>query len=241
MKPKKNSEVDLKKRSLLFLQLSLILVLLAAYLAIEWKTFTPYDHDDQIVQMGDLLEEEEPVILMVEPTPPVIPPPPPLAAEPNIIEDEDPAPEDKIASIEDLPDVIVKMEDIKEAPKDEEPILVPFEFIEDVPVYPGCEGLQSNDERKKCMSQKITQFVNSQFNKNLGEEVGVSGINRINVGFKIDKEGNIIDVQSRAPHPKLEQEAIRVINSLPKMEPGKQRGKPVAVSYYLPIVFQIQN
>lgn len=241
MKPKKNSEVDLKKRSLLFLQLSLILVLLAAYLAIEWKTFTPYDHDDQIVQMGDLLEEEEPVILMVEPTPPVIPPPPPLAAEPNIIEDEDPAPEDKIASIEDLPDVIVKMEDIKEAPKDEEPILVPFEFIEDVPVYPGCEGLQSNDERKKCMSQKITQFVNSQFNKNLGEEVGVSGINRINVGFKIDKEGNIIDVQSRAPHPKLEQEAIRVINSLPKMEPGKQRGKPVAVSYYLPIVFQVQK
>lgn len=133
------------------------------------------------------------------------------------------------------------MDDIREAPKDDEPIVVPYEFIEDVPIFPGCEGLQSNEERKKCMSQKITQFVNTRFNKNLGEEVGVSGVNRINVGFKIDKEGNIIDVQSRAPHPRLEAEARRVINSLPKMEPGKQRGKPVAVSYYLPIIFQIQN
>lgn len=241
MKPKKNSEADLRKRSLFFLQLSLIIVLLAAYLAIEWKTFAPRDRDDQIVQMGNLIEAEEPVVLMEVPTPPVLPPPPTIAIEPKIIENDDPTTEDKIASIEDLPDVIVKMDDIREAPKDDEPIVVPYEFIEDVPIFPGCEGLQSNEERKKCMSQKITLFVNTRFNKNLGEEVGVSGVNRINVGFKIDKEGNIIDVQSRAPHPRLEAEAIRVINSLPKMEPGKQRGKPVAVSYYLPIIFQIQN
>src|SRR5690606_22689782 len=176
MKPKKNSKVDLRKRSLLFLQLSLIMVLLAAYLAIEWKTFTANDLYNQKVQMGDLLEEEEPVVLLEIPTPPVVPPPPPPSIEPKIIDNEDPTPEDTFESTEDLPDDIVKMEDIKEAPKDEEPILVPFEFIENVPVFPGCEGLDSNDERKKCMSQKITQFVNSRFNKNLGDQVGVSGI-----------------------------------------------------------------
>lgn len=241
MEPKKHSHVDLRKRSLLFLQLSLIMVLLAAYLAVELKTFAAHDRDDQKVSMGDLLEDEEPVVLLEIPAPPVAPPPPPLAPEPKIIDDEDPTPEDNMGSTEDLPDDIVDMDDIKEAPKDEEPILVPFEFIEDVPVFPGCEGLSSNDERKKCMSQKITQFVNSRFNKDLGPQVGVSGINRINVAFKIDKDGNIIDVQSRAPHPKLEQEAERVINALPKMKPGKQRGKPVAVSYYLPIVFQVEN
>lgn len=239
MEPKKNSKADLRKRSLLFLQLSLIMVLLAAYLAIEWKTFTP-EPDYQKVSMGDLLPDEEPIVLLEIPTPPVVPPPPPLSVEPDIIEDDDPTPDDHIETTESIPDEIIKMDDIIEAPIDE-PILVPFAIIEDVPIYPGCEGLQSNDERKKCMSQKITQFVNSRFNKNLGDQVGVSGINKINVAFKIDKEGNIIDVQSRAPHPRLEQEAIRVINALPKMEPGKQRGKPVAVSYYLPILFQVEK
>lgn len=240
MEPKKNSSADLRKRSLLFLQLSLIMVLLAAYLAIEWKTFAATDQDVQKVSMGDLLDDEEPIVLIEVPTPPVVPPPPPPSVDPEIIDDDDPTPEDNIESTESFPDEIVPMDDIKEA-STEEPILVPFEFIEDVPIFPGCEGMQTNAERKKCMSEKITRFVNSRFNKNLGDEVGVTGINRINVAFKIDKDGNIIDVQSRAPHPRLEQEAKRVINALPKMEPGKQRGKPVAVSYFLPIVFQAGN
>ncbi len=240
MEPKKNSNADLRKRSLLFLQLSLIMVLLAAYLAIEWKTYAAPDQDYQYVSMGDLLEDEDPVVIIEDPAPPVVPPPPPPSVDPEIIDDDDPTPEDIIESTESFPDEIVKINDIKEAPKDD-PILVPFEFIEDVPIFPGCEGMHTNDERKKCMSQKITRFVNSRFNKNLGEQVGVSGINRINVAFKIDKDGNIIDIESRAPHAKLEQEAIRVINALPKMEPGKQRGKPVAVSYFLPIVFQVEQ
>lgn len=216
------------------------MVLLSAYLAIEWKTFSSSDEENQIVQMGNLLEDEEPAVIAEVPAPPVLPPPLPPSAEPLIIENDDPTPEEKFISSEDLPDKIVKMDDIKEAPK-EDPIIVPYEFIENVPIYPGCEGLQSNEERKECMSQKITQFVNAKFNKDIGVNAGIKGLNRINVGFKIDKEGNIIDVQSRAPHPKLEEEAIRVINALPKMEPGRQRGKAVAVSYYLPIVFQIQN
>ena len=48
-------------------------------------------------------------------------------------------------------------------------------------------------------------------------------------------------VRSRAPHPRLEKEAARVINMLPKMKPGKQRGKPVIVPYSLPITFQVQD
>lgn len=153
MEPKKNSKVDLKKRSLLFLQLSLILVLLAAYLAIEWKTFAANIYDDQKVFMGDPLEDEESVVLIEIPTPPVVPPPPPPAVDPLIIDNDDPTPEDNIESTEIFPDDIVKIDDIKEAPK-EEPILVPFEFIEDVPIYPGCEDLQSNDERKKMYESK---------------------------------------------------------------------------------------
>jgi hypothetical protein len=58
--------------------------------------------------------------------------------------------------------------------------------------------------------------------------------------FKIQKDGSISEIKSRAPHPELEKEAIRVIKALPKMQPGMQRGKPVVVPYSLPILFQVQ-
>jgi len=64
---------------------------------------------------------------------------------------------------------------------------------------------------------------------------------RISVIFKIDKNGNVIDIRARAPHPRLVKEAIRVLNMLPKMKPGIQRGKPVVVPYSLPINFQAPN
>ena len=116
---------------------------------------------------------------------------------------------------------------------------VPFALIEQVPVFPGCENLGSNDAKKKCMSDKISDFVNKNFNAGLGKELNLSGRNRIIVQFKIDKQGKIVDVRSRAPHPDLEVEAERVINSLPSMEPGKQGGVEVGVMYSLPIVFQV--
>ena len=63
----------------------------------------------------------------------------------------------------------------------------------------------------------------------------------IYVRFKIDQKGNIVDIGSRGPHPRLESEAERVIKLLPQMTPGKQRGKAVGVLYSLPIVFQVQD
>ncbi len=59
--------------------------------------------------------------------------------------------------------------------------------------------------------------------------------------FKIDEKGNITDIRARAPHIKLEEEAIRVMKLLPKMIPGKQKGKTVAVLYSLPIAFNVEG
>ncbi|PKQ43757.1 M56 family metallopeptidase [Confluentibacter flavum] len=117
---------------------------------------------------------------------------------------------------------------------------VPFAVIENVPTYPGCEK-GNNEQKKKCMSEKIQEFVGKKFNTDLASDLGLSGRQRITVMFKIDTEGNIVSVQSRAPHPALEEEATRVIKLLPKMQPGKQRGKPVIVPYSLPIVFVVQG
>jgi len=116
---------------------------------------------------------------------------------------------------------------------------VPFGVIEDVPVFEGCEDLSSNEERKDCMSRQITQFVNMNFNTNLGEELNLKGVNRIITQFRIDETGKIVDVKARASHPALQEEAIRVISEIPQMQPGKQDGKDISVMYSLPIVFQV--
>lgn len=129
----------------------------------------------------------------------------------------------------------VEVEEVEEVIED-----VPFSIIENVPVFPGCES-GNNDAKRKCMSDKINKFVQRNFNTDLAQDLGLdSGIKRIFVSFKVDTQGNIVGIRSRAPHPKLEQEAARVINKLPKMKPGKQRGKPVNVPYSLPITFKVE-
>ncbi len=236
MQPKKNSKADLSKRTLLFLQIGLILVLLTSYLIIEWKTFDRAEIEKETMSLGGLDEVDVPITIL----PDVIPPP--VIPEPEILDivpDDEDVIEDNIAPSEITDDPIYEPSDIEEAPTEEPIEPVPFRLIENVPVFPGCEGLNSNEERSECMSEKISQFVNKRFNTNLGNQLGLKGVNRVHVQFKIDEKGNIVETLSRAVHPKLEEEAKRVINSLPKMQPGKQRGKPVPVIYTLPIVFQV--
>ena len=91
------------------------------------------------------------------------------------------------------------------------------------------------------MSDKIAKTVNRGFNTSLGEELGLTGVNRIFVSFMINKSGKIVNIRSRAPHPDLEKEANRVIQTLPNMKPGEQKGQAVDVLYSLPITFKIAD
>ncbi len=120
---------------------------------------------------------------------------------------------------------------------------VAFVVIENVPVYYGCNEKLSNADLKNCMSKKLVKHVSANFNTDIATNLGLpDGRVRINVIFKINKEGKVVDIQARAPHPALEKEAIRVIGLMPDMDkPGYQKGKPVIVPYSLPIVFQIDN
>ena len=120
-----------------------------------------------------------------------------------------------------------------------ETVEVPFGVVDNVPVMVACKDLKTNDERKSCLSKNIAIHVNKNFNLNLAKDLELIGKQRISVIFKIDANGNVIDVKARAPHPKLEVEAKRVINLLPQFKPGRQDGKAVTVPYSLPIVFQI--
>lgn len=238
MESKKNSKADLRKKQSLFLQIGLILVLLLAYLGLEWKSYEKQDYKKDRISLGEISNQPIPITTLPIKTPPVIPPAPDII---EVVPDDKKIVEDPIATTEDKPGEIVDIKDIVEV-KPEDPIgPVPFDVIEEVPVFPGCENLKSNDERKSCMSEKISRFINEEFDTELGSQLGLSGINKVIIMFKINAEGNVVDVQSRGPHPKLEEEAERVINSLPKMQLGKQRGKAVPVSYALPIIFRVDN
>jgi len=237
MQTKKNPSADVKRNSAIYFAVGLVLMLLITNYSINYRTYDISAIDIGQLTMDNLIEEEIPITEQIKTLPPAKTPVVPDVIEiveddPDIIESvvdsTEPNEDDKIAEIED-----VIVEDIVED------IEVPFAFIENVPIFPGCEK-GNNNAKRKCMSDKITKIVQRKFNADLAGELGLTGKQRISVVFKIDKSGNVIGVRSRAPHPRLEKEAARVISLLPKMKPGKQRGEPVTVSYTLPIIFQVQ-
>ncbi|MCF6168681.1 energy transducer TonB [Lutibacter sp.] len=239
MEVKKNPKANLENYSRLFMQLGLVLALLVVYLAIEKKTY-----DRVIGDLGPVVlnaEDDEQTIEIAPPPPPEQKaPPPPTPDKIEVVEDEKEVEETVIESTETDEDDAVEVEEIVDVEEDEDVMEdVPFAIIEDVPVYPGCKGNKA--KLRACLQEKITKHVNRKFNSDLASDLGLSpGIKRIFVMFKIDKNGNITNVMARAPHKRLQAEAIRVIKLLPKMIPGKQRGRPVGVKYSLPIAFKVE-
>jgi len=239
MEPKKNPKADVSRNGSVYFAVGLALMLFVTYSTINYKTYDKEAIDIGMVNMDELDDEEIPITEQIQTPPP--PPPPPAAPEViEIVEDEEEIEETVIESTEtNENEEIVEIEEV-EVEEVEEDIEVPFAVIENVPIFPGCES-GNNAQKRDCMSEKITAFVQKKFNTDLAGDLGLTGRQRISVIFKIDKNGNVTGVRSRAPHPSLEKEAARVINLLPKMKPGKQRGKAVIVPYSLPIVFQVQD
>ena len=235
MEPKKNLKADVKRNGSLYFAVGLALMMFIAYSAINYKTYDKDAIDIGQLNLDEELEEEIPITEQII-TPPPPPPPPPVAPEEiEIVEDEEEIEETVIESSEtDQEEEIMEVEEV-EVEEVEEDVEVPFSVIENVPIFPGCES-GTNNQKRQCMSDKIKKFVNKKFNTDMAADLGITGKQRIIVAFKIDKTGRIVGVRARAPHPGLEKEAARVIGLLPKMKPGKQRGKPVNVPYSLPII-----
>lgn len=225
MEAKKNSRSNLENFSKLFMLMGLVLALLVAYGAIEFKTkestaVADNTNNRKVVAEEDIPETEQ---KLEEIKPQDLPPPPPVLEEIRVVDDKKNIVETVVESTETNEKQKVVIHEIKEVAVEEEVVEdVPFNIIEDVPVYPGCKG--SKEELKQCFSDKVQKLVNDKFNMDLAQELGLApGKQRINVMFKIDKTGNITDVQARAPHKRLEAEAIRVVNLLPQMTPGDRK------------------
>lgn len=221
------------------MQIGLVLALFVTYAAIEQKTYEKTYGDLGVVSMNAEMEEEIPITERVEPVKPKTPPPP-TPEKIEIVEDEKEIEETIIESTETDETEAVVVEEIVEIAEAEEVIEdVSFMIIEDVPVFPGCKG--NKEELKACFSKMVQKHFSRKFDADLPNELGLSpGRKRVFIGFKIDKTGKIVNVQARAPHPKIKSEVISVMNQLPTMTPGRQRGKAVGVKYSIPFTLIVE-
>ena len=229
MEVKKSPKADLEKGKTLAVLMGMIVGLAVLFVGFEWS-----DREVTIVQSGgvaDIIAEEEVEITRPEDTPPPPPPPPApaIAEELNVVEDDVKLDDVDIISSEDdassaqveayTPPAVVEEE--------EESSQQIFTVVETMPEFPGGQ---------MALLQYLSKSIKYPV---IAQENGIQG--RVSCSFVVNKDGSIVDAEViRGVDPSLDKEALRVINSMPKWSPGKQRGKPVRVKYTVPVTFRLQ-
>ena len=239
MEPKKNPKVDLRRNSGTYFVIGLAVVMFLVWRGLEWKTYDKTNDYEISMNVEDIMDEEVPMTEQIKTPPPPAPPTAPEIIE--IVEDVAEIEETVIQSTEinqetviDAP--VIDVDDVEVA-EVEEDITVPFAVIEDIPVFPGCEQ-GTKEEKRACFQQKIQEHVAKNFKyPDIAVEMYTQG--KVYVQFVIDTDGRISQIRSRGPDKLLEAEAERIIASLPRMIPGKQRGRAVKVPYSIPINFRL--
>lgn len=227
MEVKKTPKADLESKKTVFLQIGLVVVLSLVLVAFEW-TSTDVNVDFSL-QDEDIEVEEEiiPITRQEEVKPPPPPPPPAVADILNIVEDDVELDEElEIMDTEMSQDDIVDFSNMvfEEETRDEGEI---FMIVEEMPEFPGgTEALQ------RYLAQSVRYPV-------IAQENGIQG--RVYIQFVINQNGEVTNATIlRGVDPSLDREALRVVEAMPKWKPGKQRNRPVRVSYTVPINFVLQ-
>ncbi len=238
MLPKKNPQLEIGQNSTLYFSVGLCFMMFITWRVLEHKTFDKEETAYQVVEMVQEFDDDIPITNLVAPPPP---PPPPAAPEViTIVENIEDIEETVIESTETnqeeaIEEEIVDVDDVEVDEVDED-IEVPFAVVESVPIFPGCKG--NNDELMSCFQAKMQAHITKHFKyPEVARDLGMQG--KVFVVFVIDKKGEVTKIRTRGPDKSLEKEATRIFELLPKMTPGKQRGRPVNVPYSIPVVFKI--
>ena len=223
---KKSENASLEKDKLVYVLMGLVFTLSLVYVALEWteREVTKYE----VTDTEFLFEEEVEIQQTSQETPP--PPPPPAVQEVevlNVVEDNVETESIEVNTEDDKAEEVVIAAPV-EAPQEEEEEEVVFVVVESMPEFPG--GQQA---LFKYLSENVKYPV-------IAQENGIQG--RVICQFVVNKDGSIVDVEvvRSGGDPSLDKEAVRVIKSMPKWKPGKQRGKPVRVKYTVPVNFKLQ-
>ena len=224
MEPKKTEKADLTNKSWLFFNIGLVVTLLIVVMAFEY-TGGDNSGDVDLNKNQQVLDE----IIEVPPTEQP-PPPPPKIQQPQIIE---------------VPDE----EEIKEEIKIEIDVGVTTDTkVEEIRIAPIVEEKEDVDQIFLVVEETATPKGGmSAFYKYVGDKMrypaqarrmGIEG--RVFVEFVINRDGSITDVRAiKGIGAGCDEEAVRVVQSAPAWNPGKQRGKPVRQRYVVPIIFKL--
>ena len=225
MQVKKSEKASLEKDKIVYVLMGLVFVLSLCYVALEWteREVTKYE----VTDTEFLFEEEVEIQQTSQETPP--PPPPPAVQEVevlNVVEDNVETESIEVNTEETETEVVIAAP--VEAPVEEEEEEVVFVVVESMPEFPGGQAALF-----KYLSDNVKYPM-------IAQENGIQG--RVICQFVVNKDGSIVDVEvvRSGGDPSLDKEAIRVIKSMPKWKPGKQRGKAVRVKYTVPVNFKLQ-
>jgi protein TonB len=228
MELKKSPKADLESKRNVYFMLGLVISLGIILLAFEW-TAKPQKADSLgSMNAVDVEEEIIPITREQEIKPPPPPPPPKVVEVLNIVDDD--------VEIDDELDIDTEADEstlitvapvISTAPEEEEEEQQVFFIVEDMPEFPGGE---------MALRTYIASAIKYPV---IAQENGIQG--KVYVTFVVGKDGSVSNASiARGVDASLDKEALRVVNTLPKWKPGKQRGKPVNVSYTVPINFVLQ-
>lgn len=224
MQLKKSLKASLEDKKLTYALVGLVFVLSICYVAFEWteKEVTKYE----VADMEFAFEEELDIQQTQQETTPPPPPPPVKEVEVlNVVEDDVETETIQISSEDNEADTVVIAPPVQAEEEEEE---VVFVIVETMPEFPG--GQQA---LFKYLSENVKYPA-------IAQENGIQG--RVICQFVVNKDGAIVDVEivRSGGDPSLDKEALRVIKSMPKWKPGKQRGKAVRVKYTVPVNFRLQ-
>jgi protein TonB len=229
MELKKTSKVDLENKKNTFWLLGLVLALGITLLAFEWTSKPKKADSLGQIQAQEVEEEIIPITREQQVKPPPPPPPPKVVEVLNIV-DDDVEIEDELEiedSEADESTIIDVAPVIETAAEEEEEDTQVFFIVEEMPEFPG-----GDLALRKYIANSIKYPV-------IAQENGIQG--KVYVTFVVGKDGKVTNARiARGVDPSLDKEALRVVNALPPWKPGKQRGKPVNVSYTVPINFVLQ-
>ncbi|MCL2072345.1 MAG: energy transducer TonB [Marinilabiliaceae bacterium] len=227
MEIKKSSKADLENKKTVFIQIGAVIVLSISLIAFEWAT-TDYSLDLTLVTSMEVDDVDIiPITRPEEVKPP--PPPPPTPTDIIIIVEDDEELDDVGFFITEIdyervfdPTIHIPLDD---EVRDDTEI---FTIVEESPEFPGGEA---------ALLRYLAQ--NTKYPP-IAQENNITG--KVTVQFVVEPTGDVSNVKVLRPvDPSLDREAIRVVQSLPRFKPGKQRNRPVRVYYTVPIVFTLQN
>ncbi len=225
MKEKKSPKAMLENKRIIFAQVGMIITLALVLLAFEWKTYDTFNYlrQDRFDQTPEDL-----IQITIQPKPPPPPKPIPITTILNQVDNdiyidteididvEANANTEITLYVPDLPD------EGNEGFVDD----IPFVSVQHMPEFPGGE-----EARLQYLNDNLSYPI-------LARETGIQG--KVYLSFIIERDGSISTVELlRGIGGGCDEEAIRIIEDMPKWDPGSQRGVPVRVKLSIDIKFRL--